>query len=790
VTSREVFTLRVEEAGTTREIRLERLPVTLGRGEEAEIRISGERCSRRHARLEETRAGVLLVDLDSRNGTFVKGERIHQALVRPGETFTIGDARLTLLGKGTAEAVDLSSRGIHVVEEIAEGMTSRVFLARQDAMGRDVIVKSLHERLRGDLQAAVLFKERVREQARVTHGVLASVIDSGEEDGVPYCVLERLEGLTAREMRSQGPIAERMLIRVLGGLLELCEHLHDQGRCLSALHPERVVIGDDGRTGVTGLGYPFPKTEEHPHAFLEALSYLAPEAAHRPRRAGPAADLFLVGALLRFLIAGEAPRSAGSVTDMVEQVAARPLPPLAAGPAVSRGLAALVEGLSAHDPGGRPATARAALAEVARLESALGVPRAGREEPQAAADGERRRGGMSRRKFKVVSWGITIFLMLVLNGAVFFWFKEHGHAVTAWFQSRNDVEAEEENEQPPVETAASVAEAEQDRDAARGEEERRLRERRFAEMSGRLVRDLEAQRFQEAASALEEFTNLHPGTPEAARAAERLASVEEAWRSRVEGLLSRMRERLAAKDARGAHELRQEALSMGAGRILPAEFERLTGELTKLVESAPESPPDSTGEERDPDPAEPARSGGSLPRASWEDALAVALDRPGDEAARKVLLEALDKEGEPGRLAPAFAILKAQGRVLEALRTAVAAGGGPQLDLETGGGKRLKGRVRGVDGEALVLEDGGEEERLSLRDLPPRGWLALVGALRASSDRYLVSAWLHLKVGEREEAWFDLQGARLLADEGGETHTAATLLLQHLSDGRRMPAWK
>jgi pSer/pThr/pTyr-binding forkhead associated (FHA) protein len=74
----------------TREIVLGRLPVTVGRGVDAEVALDDHSVSRRHCVIYEM-AGMLEVrDLGSRNGTFVNGLGIAKARMMPRDKLTIG----------------------------------------------------------------------------------------------------------------------------------------------------------------------------------------------------------------------------------------------------------------------------------------------------------------------------------------------------------------------------------------------------------------------------------------------------------------------------------------------------------------------------------------------------------------------------------------------------------------------------------------------------------------------------------------------------------------------------
>jgi len=63
----------------------------IGRDRACAIQMDADSVSRRHARLRVTPQGAWLEDLDSKNGTWVDGERIHGAMaLADGASFTLG----------------------------------------------------------------------------------------------------------------------------------------------------------------------------------------------------------------------------------------------------------------------------------------------------------------------------------------------------------------------------------------------------------------------------------------------------------------------------------------------------------------------------------------------------------------------------------------------------------------------------------------------------------------------------------------------------------------------------
>jgi pSer/pThr/pTyr-binding forkhead associated (FHA) protein len=68
---------------------------TVGRHRNNDIVVSDPKVSSFHARIDRTPDGFLLVDLKSRNGSFVNGRRVESALLHTGDEVRLGAARLT-----------------------------------------------------------------------------------------------------------------------------------------------------------------------------------------------------------------------------------------------------------------------------------------------------------------------------------------------------------------------------------------------------------------------------------------------------------------------------------------------------------------------------------------------------------------------------------------------------------------------------------------------------------------------------------------------------------------------
>lgn len=97
--------LRVVAPGAApREVALDGRPLAIGRAPDADVVIDDPLVSRRHATLAARGGRLVLVDLQSRNGTRVNGRAIREVVVGPGDRIEIGATRLEVAGPTSARA--------------------------------------------------------------------------------------------------------------------------------------------------------------------------------------------------------------------------------------------------------------------------------------------------------------------------------------------------------------------------------------------------------------------------------------------------------------------------------------------------------------------------------------------------------------------------------------------------------------------------------------------------------------------------------------------------------------
>lgn len=69
--------------------------LVIGRGSSADLRLDSDDVSRTHAQLHRIDDEYTIEDLESRNGVFLNGLRVHSAVLRDGDQLQLGDVVFT-----------------------------------------------------------------------------------------------------------------------------------------------------------------------------------------------------------------------------------------------------------------------------------------------------------------------------------------------------------------------------------------------------------------------------------------------------------------------------------------------------------------------------------------------------------------------------------------------------------------------------------------------------------------------------------------------------------------------
>ena len=195
-------------------------------------------------------------------------------------------------------------------DRLGAGGMGEVFVAHDLRLDREVALKLL----RADLAQQHGMRERVvaeaRLAARLTHPHVVGVLDTGEQDGRPFVVMERLSGRTLRDELADGTMPPERVRDVGLQVLRALAAAHELGIVHRDVKPGNILDAGVGTWKVADFGIAkwvhAEETLTGTGELLGSPSYLAPERIDG-QQAGPASDLYAVGVLLYEALTGRKP---------------------------------------------------------------------------------------------------------------------------------------------------------------------------------------------------------------------------------------------------------------------------------------------------------------------------------------------------------------------------------------------------------------------------------------------------------------------------------------------------
>ncbi|MFC4059549.1 serine/threonine-protein kinase [Planomonospora corallina] len=248
--------------------------------------------------------------------------------------------------------------GYTLLRKLGEGGQGSVYVAAaQD--GRQVAVKMLHERFRGDAGERERFLREVAAARRVPQFSTAQVIDAGVEGDTTYIVSEYVPGRSLeRLVREDGPLDGGGLVRLAIATSAALKAIHSAGVVHRDFKPANVLIGPDGPRVIDfGIARALDQATATTGGFKGTPAYMSPEQVSG-LVVGPESDVFSWASSMYFAATGRPPFE-GTTLFQVYEAVLHHRPDLRAVPAGLRGpLTACLR----KDPGERPTAAQLMLA--------------------------------------------------------------------------------------------------------------------------------------------------------------------------------------------------------------------------------------------------------------------------------------------------------------------------------------------------------------------------------------------------------------------------------------------
>jgi serine/threonine protein kinase len=193
-----------------------------------------------------------------------------------------------------------------IARELTGGGMSRIFLAEEVALSREVVVKVLSPDLVGE-QYLERFHQEILQTARLQHPSIVPILSVGTlryPTGAvgPYYIMPYIRGETLRSrLEREGPFSASSILRVLRDVLEALVHAHRHGIVHRDIKPENIFISG-GHAVVTdfGIAKAVSASGDSPSNTLPGLAvgtpaYMAPEQAAGDEGVDQRSDLYALG---------------------------------------------------------------------------------------------------------------------------------------------------------------------------------------------------------------------------------------------------------------------------------------------------------------------------------------------------------------------------------------------------------------------------------------------------------------------------------------------------------------
>ncbi len=252
-------------------------------------------------------------------------------------------------------------------QPLGAGGMGAVYRSIHPQLGRAVAIKIILGNATEDARQRFLREAQVAVQ--LSHSNIVRVFDVDEDKGMPFIVMELIEGPSLSDELRQGRMPLEKVLKITVELAEALEYAHSQGILHRDIKPANVLIRPNGSAVLVDLGLArLANSESQEHQLTQSgmiigtLSYMAPEQI-QAQPLDARTDIYALGVLLFQMITGRLPFEGDTPQIMFGHVYTQPPAASTTGAFLPPALDNLIMAMMAKAPQQRPQS----MAEIARV---------------------------------------------------------------------------------------------------------------------------------------------------------------------------------------------------------------------------------------------------------------------------------------------------------------------------------------------------------------------------------------------------------------------------------------
>ncbi len=214
--------------------------------------------------------------------------------------------------------------GKYVIQrQIAKGSAANIYLAKQNLLGRQLVIKELLPLYSSNEKIISRFQREAKVVSQLSHDAIVHVYDYWVRDNSYYIAMEYVPGQNLREILSSVHhvpvhIAAIIVYQICRGL----HHAHTFGVVHRDLKPANIIISNTGQVRILDFGIAHFQYDENLTslgAVIGTYNYMSPEQA-LGKKVTPASDIFSLGILFYELLTGLKPFAKDEKGDVLEKI--------------------------------------------------------------------------------------------------------------------------------------------------------------------------------------------------------------------------------------------------------------------------------------------------------------------------------------------------------------------------------------------------------------------------------------------------------------------------------------